>query len=73
MDQLDIRTEGETLMAGVKPNVQWPDNARVTVTITTPTLTAAQLSGSGEIRIGTVHADALSLAGVAPAKSRPRS
>ena len=61
LDLLDIRTEGDTLVAGVKPNVQWPDNARVTVTVITPTLTAAELRGSGEMRIGPVRADSLSV------------
>ncbi len=61
LDLLDIRTEGATLVAGIKPNSQWPPNARVTVTITTPTLTAADLNGSGGIHIGPVHADSLSL------------
>jgi putative autotransporter adhesin-like protein len=61
LDLLDIRTEGDTLVATVKPNVQWPPNARVTVTVTTPSLTAAELSGSGSMRIGSVHADTLSL------------
>jgi hypothetical protein len=61
LDLLDIRTEGDTLVAGAKPNVQWPPNSRVTVTVTTPALTAAELSGSGEIRIGVVRADTLSI------------
>jgi hypothetical protein len=61
LDLLDIHTEGDTLVATVKPNAQWPNNARVTVTATTPTITAAELSGSGGIRIGPVHTDSLSL------------
>lgn len=61
LDLLDIRVEGSRLIAGVKPNVQWPANARVTVTVTTPTLTAAELSGSGDMRIGPVQADALTI------------
>jgi hypothetical protein len=61
LDLLDIRTEGNTLVAGVKPNVQWPPNAQVTVTVTTPALSAAELNGSGNMRIGPLQADALSL------------
>jgi hypothetical protein len=61
LDMLDIRTDGNTLVAGVKPNVQWPPNARVTVTVTTPTLNAAELNGSGNMRIGPLQADALSV------------
>jgi hypothetical protein len=57
LDLLDIRTEGQTLVAGVKPNVQWPPNARVTITVTTPTLTAAELNGSGDISVGPLHTD----------------
>ena len=59
LDLLDIRTEGDTLVAGSKPNVQWPADARVTVTVTTPTLTAAGVSGSGDMRIGPVRTDTL--------------
>jgi hypothetical protein len=61
LDLLDIRTEGQTLVAGVKPDEQWPANARVTVTATTPTLTAAALNGSGDIRIGPLQADSFSI------------
>ena len=61
LDLLDIRTVGDTLIATVKPNVQWPANAHVTVTVTTPTITAAELSGSGKMRIGPVHTDTLSI------------
>jgi Putative auto-transporter adhesin, head GIN domain len=61
LDLLDIRTEGDTLVAGVKPNSQWPVNARVTVTVTTPAITAAELSGSGEMRVGPVQADRLAI------------
>jgi hypothetical protein len=61
LDLLDIRNEGDTLIAAVKPHVQWPVYARVTVTVTTPTLTAAEVSGSGQMRIGPVRADTLSL------------
>jgi Putative auto-transporter adhesin, head GIN domain len=62
LDLLDIHTEGQTLVAAVKPNGQWPPNARVTVTITTPALSAAEITGSGDIRIGAIHSDALSIA-----------
>lgn len=61
LDLLDIHTEGPTLVAGVKPNSQWPQNARVTVTVTTPTLSAANINGSGDLRIGPLHSDSLSL------------
>ncbi|MGV0790902.1 head GIN domain-containing protein [Mycolicibacterium sp. XJ1819] len=61
LDLLDIHTEGDTLVAAVKPNVSWPDNARVTVTATTPTLSAAALDGSGDLRIGAVSAETLTL------------
>ncbi|HEX2285313.1 MAG TPA: head GIN domain-containing protein [Mycobacterium sp.] len=61
LDLLDIRTEGDTLLASVKPNVQWPPNARVTLTVTTPTLTAAELDGSGDMRIGPLRTDTLSI------------
>jgi hypothetical protein len=61
LDLLEIRTEGDTLIASVKPNVQWPVGAHVTVTVTTPTLTAAELSGSGAMRIGSIHTDTLSI------------
>ncbi|MDT5019262.1 MAG: hypothetical protein QOD39_5422, partial [Mycobacterium sp.] len=61
LDLLDIHTEGDTLVAAVKSNVQWPANARVTLNVTTPTLAAGEIKGSGEMRIGAVHADALSL------------
>jgi hypothetical protein len=61
LDLLDIHTEGPTLVTGVKPNSQWPQNARVTVTVDTPTLTSADVSGSGNMRVGPVHAESLSL------------
>jgi hypothetical protein len=61
LDLLDIRVERDTLIATVKPNAQWPANARVTVSVTTPTLTAARLSGSGQMRIGSLQTDLLSL------------
>lgn len=61
LDLLDIRTEGDALIATVKPNVQWPAYAHVTVSVTTPSLTAARLSGSGQIRIGSLQTDALSI------------
>jgi hypothetical protein len=61
LDLLDIRTEGDTLVAGAKPNAQWPPNVRVTVTVTTPALTAVELSGSGEMRIGAVRAESLAI------------
>jgi|GEM_PF-1668667 len=61
LDLLDIRTEGKTLVAGAKPNVQWPPNTHVTVYVTTPTLSAADINGSGDIHIGRLQADSLSL------------
>ncbi|MGZ5362729.1 MAG: head GIN domain-containing protein [Mycobacterium sp.] len=61
LDLLDIRTEGDALVATVKPNVQWPADVRVTVSVTTPALTAARLSGSGQMRIGSLQTDALSI------------
>jgi hypothetical protein len=61
LDLLDIRVEGDTLITTVKPNAQWPANARVTVSVTTPTLAAARLSGSGQMRIGSLQTDQLSL------------
>lgn len=61
LELLDIRVEGDTLIATVEPNAQWPANALVTVSVTTPTLEAARLSGSGQIRIGSLRTDRLSL------------
>jgi hypothetical protein len=61
LDLLDIRTDGGTLIAAVKPNVQWPTDAHVTVTATTPTITAADLNGSGRMRVGPVHTDTLTI------------
>lgn len=61
LDLLDIKTEGDTLVAAVEPNSQWPPNSRVTVSVTTPTLNAAEVDGSGDMRIGTVRTDTLSL------------
>lgn len=61
LDVLDIRVDGDTLIATVKPDAQWPPNAHVTVSVTTPTLAAARLAGSGQIRIGSLQTDLLSL------------
>lgn len=61
LDLLDIRTEGDALIATMKPNVQWPAYADVTVSVTTPALDAARVSGSGQMRIGSLQTDALSI------------
>lgn len=58
LDRLDIRVEGDTLHVGQKRG-SWigGHRGRVTVYVTTPTLSKAALEGSGDLRIDRVQAD----------------
>lgn len=54
LDRLDIRTEGKTLVVTRKRNASWSwshDGEGATVTVTMPTIRAAQVAGSGDMRV----------------------
>lgn len=52
LDRLDIRTEGKTLIVTRKPNgmFSW-SRGSATVTVTMPTISAADLAGSGNLSV----------------------
>lgn len=58
LDRLDIRVEGNRLNIGNnKSNGSWSSRDGVTVRVTVPTLSAATISGSGDMSIDRVKGD----------------
>lgn len=58
--KLDIRVDGSTLKVGRKRDglgISWSQGPGVTVTVTTPGITAASLAGSGDMSIDKVRGD----------------
>ena len=51
LDNLDIRTEGRKLLVGLKASMGGLVNEDVVITVTLPTLHAAELAGSGDVSI----------------------
>jgi hypothetical protein len=59
--KLDIRVEGSTLKIGRKREswgMNWSNSKSVTVTVTTPGITAAAIGGSGNMSVDKVRGDA---------------
>ena len=62
IERLEIRVEGSDLKIGTRRNTGWfgRDHGRVTIHVTVPSLRAAEIAGSGDMRIDRVEAQAFS-------------
>ncbi len=57
MDHMEVRVEDGRLRVGQRRGVSWSGNrGRVTVHVSAPSLRAAEISGSGDMRVGAVQA-----------------
>jgi len=60
LDKLDIRVEGRTLKIGRKPmgwQFSWGSSSGATITVTTPGIVAATVSGSGDMSVDRATGD----------------
>ncbi len=58
LDRLDIKVKGNALVIGTKPGSwTWSSREKVTVRVSAPNVSAASISGSGDMQVGPTKGD----------------